>query len=374
MTVFLLAFAVSGIATILVLRLASRDGNLSLDHDLTGPQKMHSRPVPRIGGLGIFVGMLGAALWLAWRTGSMPLALVACALPAVAAGIAEDLTKRVSPMKRLLSTAAAALLAAWALDAVILRTDIPGLDWLAATSFGAVFLAVFVTAGVANAVNIIDGMNGLASMCVTIMLAGLAYVAFEVGDAFIGMSAIALIGAVLGFFMWNYPRGLIFLGDGGAYFLGFMLAELGILLVHRNPQVSPVFPLLLCAYPIFETLFSMYRRKFVRGRAVGMPDGIHLHTLIYKRLMRWAIGSKDAAVLTKRNSMTAPYLWVLCSLSVVPSVLWWNDSAILGLWIAIFVTSYVLLYKRIVQFKTPRVLIVNEGAAMPRKPRKRVAR
>lgn len=383
MIVFLLALAVSCVATLFALRMASRDGHLSLDHDLTGPQKMHSRPVPRIGGAGIFLGMLAAASWLAWRSGSAPLTLVACALPAVIAGIAEDLTKRVSPTKRLWSTAAAALLAAWALDALVQRTDIPGLDWLASTGFGAVFLAVFVTAGVANAVNIIDGMNGLASMCVTIMLAGLAYVAFEVGDAFVGMTSVALIGAVLGFFMWNYPRGLIFLGDGGAYFLGFMLCELGILLVHRNPQVSPIFPLLLAAYPIFETLFSMYRRKFVRGRAVGMPDGIHLHTLIYKRLMRWAIGSKDAAVLTKRNSMTAPYLWVLCSLSVVPSVLWWNDSAILGLWIGTFVVSYVLLYKRIVRFKTPRMLIVkegtsaprvNEGTTPPRKPHRRSAR
>ena len=100
----------------------------------------------------------------------------------------------------------------------------------------------------------------------------------------------------------------------------------------------------------------------------------HFHTLIYKRLMRWAIGSKDAAVLTKRNSMTAPYLWVLCSLSVVPSVLWWDDSGILGLWIGTFMVSYVLLYSRIVRFKTPRVLIVKDGAMPPRKPHRRSAR
>jgi len=378
MTVFLLAAAISAVATILVLRFASAEGYLSLDDDLSGPQKMHSRPVPRIGGIGIFLGILGAAIQIAVISApaeSTTLLLLACSLPAFAAGIVEDLTKRVSPSIRLLCTAAAAALAAWQLGAVIDRTDIPGLDWVAATAIGAVFLAIFVTTGVANAINIIDGMNGLASMCVTIMLVGMAYVAFEVGDLFVGRMTVGLIGAVLGFFMWNYPRGLIFLGDGGAYFLGFMLCELGILLVHRNPQVSPIFPLLLAAYPIFETLFSMYRRKVVRGRAVGMPDGIHLHTLIYKRLMRWAIGSKDAAVLTKRNSMTAPYLWVLCSLSVVPAVLWWDDSAILGLWIGTFVTSYLLLYNRIVRFKTPRVLIVSEAAkSPPRKPHRRSAR
>ena len=65
---------------------------------------------------------------------------------------------------------------------------------------------------------------------------------------------------MLGFFVWNFPAGLIFLGDGGAYFLGFYVAELAILLLHRNPAVSPMFPLLLCIYPVFETLFSIYRR------------------------------------------------------------------------------------------------------------------
>ncbi|RZT95256.1 glycosyltransferase family 4 protein [Rivibacter subsaxonicus] len=362
MTVFLLGFAVASLLTLLILRAASAEGHVALDSDLDGPQKMHARPVPRIGGVGIALGTLAAVLML-WRqqpaVGAQALVLLACALPALGAGLVEDLTKGVSPGQRLAWTAGSALLAAWLLGAVVTRTGIPGLDLIAATALGSVLLAVFVVAGVANSVNIIDGMNGLASMCVVIMMAGLCYVAFDVGDQLVAFAALAVIGAVLGFFMWNYPRGLIFLGDGGAYFLGFMLAELGILLVVRNPQVSPIFPLLLCAYPIFETLFSMYRRKVVRGRAVGMPDGIHLHTLIYRRLMRWAIGATDAAILTRRNSMTSPYLWVMCSLSVIPSVLWWGDSAMLSAWMLLFVASYVLLYSSIVRFRTPRILIVR---------------
>ncbi|HEY1393206.1 MAG TPA: MraY family glycosyltransferase, partial [Methylibium sp.] len=225
---------------------------------------------------------------------------------------------------------------------------------------GAALVTLFVVAGVANSINIIDGMNGLASMCTAIMLSGLAYVALQEGDWLVASLAISVVGAVLGFFVWNYPRGLVFLGDGGAYFLGFILAELGVLLVHRNPTVSPIFPLLLCAYPIFETIFSMYRRKLVRGHAMGMPDGIHLHTLIYRRLMRWAVGNRDAEVLTRRNSMTSPYLWMLCSLSVVPSLFWWQSSAILTGFLALFVATYVFLYQRIVRFKTPRALVVHK--------------
>ena len=153
--------------------------------------------------------------------------------------------------------------------------------------------------------------------------------------------------------------GLVFLGDGGAYFLGFMLAELSILLINRNLSVSPSFPLLLCAYPVMETVLSMYRRRIVRGRPMGMPDGVHLHSLVYRRLMRWAIGSQDARVLTRRNSMTAPYLWVLCSAAAIPAVIWWDDTAMLALLLVAFLIAYVSMYWMIVRFKTPRWLVVR---------------
>ena len=156
-------------------------------------------------------------------------------------------------------------------------------------------------------------------MCVVMMLGAIAYVANQVGDDTVATLALMGAGAVLGFFFWNFPGGLIFLGDGGAYFLGFYAAELGILLLARNPGVSPLCPLLICIYPVFETLFTMYRRKVLRGRAMGLADGVHLHSLIYRRILRWAVGTHDAKMLTRRNSMTAPYLWLLCGLGIAPA-------------------------------------------------------
>lgn len=365
LTVFFASFGFALIITLLLIRTAHLHGAFSSDSDRSGPQKFHARPVPRVGGIGIFAGFLVATGLLAWREREFTapvLWLALCAVPAFAAGLVEDLTKRVSPLRRLLATAMSASLGVALLGATIPVTGIPGLDLVAATSIGSALLAVFVVAGVANSINIIDGMNGLASMCAAIMLAGLAYVALQVGDQVIAATAIVVVGATLGFFLWNYPNGLIFLGDGGAYFLGFMLAELAILLLVRNPGVSPMFPLLLCAYPVWETVFSIYRRKVVRGRPVGMPDGIHLHSLIYRRLMRWAIGSQDAAVLTRRNALTAPYLWVLCSLSVVPATLWWDDTVTLQIFLGLFVVSYVLIYWCIVRFRTPRWLVLAARA------------
>ena len=291
-------------------------------------------------------------------TAAMPLwLLLAASLPTFLTGIAEDLTKRISPRRRLFATMVSAALTVWLLDAVIKRTAIPGLDLLVPWFPFSAFLAIFVITGVANAVNLIDGFNGLASMCVFMMVLALAYVAFQVGDTFIFTASLITAGAVLGFFVWNFPAGLIFLGDGGAYLLGFLLADLGILLVHRNANVSPIFPLLLCAYPIFETIFTMYRRRVVRGVATTAPDGIHLHTLIHRRLIGTSLPNMRSRSLTTRNSMTSPYLWLLCLISVIPSVLWWDDTLALSSCLLLFVVSYVVLYIRIVRFKTPRWLV-----------------
>jgi UDP-N-acetylmuramyl pentapeptide phosphotransferase/UDP-N-acetylglucosamine-1-phosphate transferase len=346
--------------TLALVRSAKGLERLAGDHDLSGPQKFHARPVPRIGGVGIFVGICVGVALTGWRNAellSIAGWLLVCGLPAFAAGIAEDVTKAQSPRRRLFFTAVSAALAVWLVDAAITRTDIPGLDWVVAFGAGAAIVTVFVVTGVANAVNIIDGFNGLASMCVLLMLVGLAYVAFDVGDAVVAALALAGIGALLGFFVWNFPAGLIFLGDGGAYFLGFYLAELAILLLHRNPDVSPMFPLLLCMYPVFETLFSVYRKKWLRGMSPGMPDGVHLHMLVFKRLMRWAVGNQDARGLTRRNSMTSPYLWILCSLSVVPAVLFYDSTLIQAVFIVLFALTYIALYWRIVRFRAPRWLV-----------------
>lgn len=359
MLILLIAFGVSLAATMLVVHWSKTGGQASMDHDVSGPQKFHARPVPRVGGIGIVAGLCAAfaALWFSDATASRTAALLMlCGVPALAVGLIEDLTKRVSPRHRLLATAVSAALAFWLLGAALTRADIPGLDWVMTLTAGSALLTVLAVAGIANSVNIIDGFNGLSSMCVVIMLGALAYVAFQVGDPLISALALAGMGAVLGFFFWNFPAGLIFLGDGGAYFLGFYVAELSILLLVRNPTVSPLFPLLVCVYPVFETLFSIYRRRFVRAVPPSMPDGIHLHSLIYRRVLRWAVGDRSAKALTRRNSMTSPYLWVLCMLSVIPAMLFWSNTALMGIFLLVFALSYVALYWRIVRFRSPKVM------------------
>lgn len=361
MFLLMTGFVVSALCALAVIRFGRQHPRLVQCADPDRPQRIHVRPATRFGGIGIVAGIVvGLASWAA-RDGStatlLPLLLVLCTLPAFVVGLAEDWRGDVRPAWRLAAAALSGGAGVYALDAVITRTALPGLDWMVSYPVGAAALTMFVVAGVANAVNIIDGVNGLASMCAIMMLISLSYVAFQVGDHDVALLALLGTGAVLGFFFWNYPAGLIFLGDGGAYFLGVFVSELAILLLHRNPSVSPLFPLLLCIYPVFETLFSIYRRRVLRDVSPGMPDGIHLHSLVYRRLVRWAVGQRGAKELTRRNSMTAPYLWLLCMMSVVPAVLFWDRTPVLGGFIVLFGITYVVLYWRIVRFKAPRWLV-----------------
>jgi UDP-N-acetylmuramyl pentapeptide phosphotransferase/UDP-N-acetylglucosamine-1-phosphate transferase len=354
--VLVLSFLVCACVTLLVIASSHRHERWSADHDRSGPQKMHVNVVPRVGGLGLAAGILAGAVALGWfhpELWKQIGLLCVCAAPTVASGLIEDFTKGVSPRRRLFATAFSGLLGVLLLDALVVRTGWPWFDGLLAYWGFALAATMFTVAGVVNSINIIDGMNGLASMCMAMMMAALCYIALQVGDTFVAGFALATLGASLGFFIWNYPRGLIFLGDGGAYLLGLIFALLGIMLIRRNPTVSPLAPLVLVTYPVFETLFTMYRRKVIRGRPVSLPDGIHLHTLIYRRLMRWGGGSHDPAALTRGNSMTSPYLWVLSSVSVAPAAIWWSNTSVLAVTMLVFVMVYLRLYWQIVRFKTP---------------------
>ncbi|MDM7274435.1 MAG: hypothetical protein P3W88_008060 [Sulfurihydrogenibium azorense] len=188
-----------------------------------------------------------------------------------------------------------------------------------------------------------DGSNGLASGVSRLSHMALGYVSYLVGDYHLAKQCLILCCAILGFFLWNYPSGSIYLGDGGAYLLGFLIAEVSVLLVQRNPEVSPWFPLLVVAYPVVETLFSIYRRKILRDISPGEPDRLHLHSLIYKRLVK----VEDKLL---RNSMTSPYLWTLSLLSIIPAVVFWRNTLILIILFLCFVWVYVALYRRLVRF------------------------
>lgn len=355
MSGILLAFFLSFLSTLLIIRFKHLHNHLSGDSDLTGPQKFHSKIVPRIGGIAIAIGLFSAILLRLLNTtnSNVEAMLLICAIPTFSIGLIEDLTKRISVRQRLFFTAISAALFLHLLQAHIARLDIPGIDFILTIPAVGAILTIFAMTGLANAYNIIDGFNGLASMVGIITLLGIAYIGFLFTDPTIIYLSLVMASSILGFFIWNYPRGLIFLGDGGAYLIGFWIAALTILLTFRHKEISPWFALLINGYPILETLFTIYRRRIHQGKSPGEPDGIHVHTLIYRRILMRAHQDQN---WFSANARTAPYLWVLAGTSIAPAILWWQSTPILIAACAIFIIFYIWLYGRIVKFKTPKWL------------------
>jgi UDP-N-acetylmuramyl pentapeptide phosphotransferase/UDP-N-acetylglucosamine-1-phosphate transferase len=358
-----MSFALSG----LIVCSQKWHGKLSHDHDFDGVQKFHTTAVPRIGGFAVIAGiLLGLFLFRYFYPGEINesrvrriLLLLAASLPAFAAGIIEDFTKTVSVRVRLVATVCSALFASAMLGATVNELDIWGVDALLALMPFAIIVTAVVVAGGANAINIIDGFNGLSASVIVILSAALGVVALQVGDGFVAILSALGVGGTLGFLFVNYPSGRLFLGDGGAYFCGFWVAEIAVLLLVRNPSVNAWQVLSICAFPIIEVLFSMYRRKFVKNRSVGAPDALHLHTLIYRRVVsRFVAHSPDQS--WKRNAAVAFVMTPWIALAVLVSVV--AGGTILGGVLIVLgqLLIYVAVYARLVRGRWWRVKALRE--------------
>lgn len=336
-------------------------GKVTGDTDFNKPQAAHSRATPRVGGLAVVAGSLAGLLvlgpsnmTLAWL---WPVLFIA-AMPVFLAGLLEDVTKEVGALKRLLAAFASAAIAWWLLGGIT-RVGLPGVDYLLAFWPISLLFTVVAVGGCTHALNLIDGMNGLAGMVAMLMALSIGLVALQVQDIPIFLIAIALASATLGFLVWNFPFGRVFLGDGGAYFLGFMLAELAVQLVMRNPAVSPVYALAAVFYPVFETLFSIWRRRVKRGSPVDQPDALHLHHLVFRRLVRVTF-SRDSrhAIPALCNALASPYLWVLTLVGLVPATIWWDNPLILSVSLLVFAAIYLWIYSRLVSWRRPMWLLL----------------
>ena len=356
MTAIIGAFVISYLITLLLIRYEHVHGKISADLDFNSPQKFHSVAVPRIGGLAIFVGLmagLGIKVFQDSALGFDWMLLFACSIPAFGSGMIEDLTKKINAKTRLLATFIAGTLACYFLNMTISKIDLAWIDYLLNVKIIAFLFTSIMIAGLINSYNIIDGFNGLASMTAMITLLAIAYVAYQVNDSALCIYALMMTAAIMGFFIWNYPKGSIFLGDGGAYLIGFWIAALSILLVVRNRDVSPWFACLINIYPAFETMFSIWRKKMIRKISPGQPDGAHLHMLIYGRIARWMrIDDPNKSFLA--NARTAPFLWVLAGTTIIPAILLWRNTLALQVMTLLFCILYLAAYRALVLFKMPK--------------------
>ncbi len=326
------AFFTSFMLQYLVIDLSYKRGIFIDDNTSDLPQKFHTAPTPRIGGLGIFIG----CFFLMVNT-EIGLFLMLASVPAFVSGFLEDLFAKISPGRRLIIMLVSAVMAIYLLGVVVTNFTF----FKVPLEIGVVITLIAII-GMINGTNLIDGINGLSSGISIIIFATYFFMSRIVGDMDIEFISIICVFTLLGFFVFNYPKGKIFLGDGGAYFIGFMLAVVAILLnknsVENGTNISPWFILCTLIHPVWEVIFSFFRKAVIEKESPFKPDPYHIHQFVF-------------IYLAKRNNPAT-------TLIILPFVLINNLIAIqfydhhialvilAFIYISIYTMVYLYLYKK----------------------------
>ena len=280
--VFFIAAGVSFLMCPLSIKIAHKLDIIDRPRD---DRRVHDRPIPRFGGMAIFLGTMVAWMIPAEINQNLKVAMLGGLLMYLL-GVADDI-KNLKPLVKFAGqTAIASLMYAMGIR-ISFISDYFGENAGAVGahmdfSMGIAFIVtVFWIVGVTNAVNLMDGMDGLAAGSVAIMSLSLAYIAYihgaRLGSWSVGLALVAVAGGCLGFLPFNFYPAKTFMGDGGALFLGFMIAVLSVISpLKRATFVGAIVPMLTLAVPIFDTLVAMLRR-IVRRESIMKADKEHLH-------------------------------------------------------------------------------------------------
>lgn len=247
--------------------------------DLPGPRKIHTRPVPRLGGIGLFTAFWAGLLWFVGVVGTSPLlnGLLAGGGIIFFTGLCDDL-RGITARQKFAGEIAACLVAIAASGLWIGDLgNLCGLGRIVLPAWAGVPFTVFAVVGVINAVNLIDGLDGLAGGLSMIALAAFGFLGLLAGDGVVVLVCLSLAGAMLGFLRYNLRPAHIFMGDAGSLTLGFLLGFLAIHLTQlAGAPAGPMAPVLILALPICDALRVMVMRKR-RGQSPFVADRTHIH-------------------------------------------------------------------------------------------------
>ena len=318
-SLFIYAFLLSLSVLILVIFITHKY-HLFIDiSDTQRPQNYHENETPRAGGIGILIGMI-LILFIPFGFKFLPSILLA-----FISGIIEDFHNSLSPRFRLFLQLLAALSAIF--NCVVVTYLGLGFImpyWLGAKS------SIFAIVGMMNAINIIDGFKGLASGVVLLILTSFYVVSYQQADESTLSVIMITLGSTFGFFLLNFPKGKIFLGDGGAYLLGFIISIIGIILASAYEDISPWYIIAVFIYPVWEVLFSIIRKLSI-GLSPLSPDSYHLHMLIYRQV-------------AKNNPLTTLYILIAILPWMTFATIFHNQSLTNIIISASFILCYLILY------------------------------
>ena len=297
MPIYLWAFAAALIVALIVMPavifLAKKTGAM----DAPNARKVHKKPVPRIGGLGIYTGFMAAIIFVALKFGldgeqlKEIVGLVLSGSLIVALGLVDDYKNLPANVKLIGQIVAAAVL--------VLLFDVR-IDFVTDPFGGFLYLdniavpaTIFWLVGLTNTVNLIDGLDGLAAGVASIASITIMFVALDQSLILVAVLTASLAGAAVGFLKYNFNPAKIFMGDTGSMFLGFMLAGISVTgSVKSVATIALIVPIFALALPILDTTFAIVRR-FRGGVPIFKPDKGHLH----HRLLSVGFTQRQAVLL-----------------------------------------------------------------------------
>ena len=310
--------------------------------DGVNSRKVHDLSTSRLGGIAV-AGSFFISIFLESKLNLFDVYVDLILISFFIFFLMEDIKGVLKPSVRLSSIIVCSFLMVSELDLSISKLGVPLLDiFLENLTISMLFTTISLSL-LANGFNLIDGFNGLVTGFSIMVLTILMMVANEVSEPEIYLLSNTLLMSALGFFILNFPFGKIFLGDAGSYFLGLTAGVLALLLAQRTETISYWFVLALFIYPIYEVVFSMFRRKFNEKTMTTQADDLHLHHLIYKKVVNCSYFPRKEFC----NSATSIIMVLIAGSSVLPAYIWIDSPVALFSICIIFMAIYTSIFLKL---------------------------
>lgn len=329
---FITSAVIALIFSPVAIKLAPKIGAMDIPKD---GRRMHTKAMPRFGGLAIFLGTMVSLIIYAGQNEKIVPVIIGGVLIYIL-GVVDDLKNLPAKVKFLGQILIAVLMYYMGLRIKFI-TNYFGEGTV---HFGAVIcfvVTILWIVGITNTINLIDGLDGLAAGTAAVASLSIAYVAYIHGDQYgmmiVCLAMLAVAGSCIGFLPFNFFPAKIFMGDGGSLFLGFMLASLSVVgPLKRSTVIAVVVPVVVLGIPIFDTFFAIFRRV-INKRPIMEADKGHLH----HRLMAQGYGQRRAVLMLYGISGIMGMAAVLVSREL------YKDSLILvviaGIYLYVFLTD-----------------------------------
>lgn len=285
--IVLVTFIASVILVPIIIKIAHHVNAL----DIPNERKVHTKPIPRLGGLAIFLAfLLGTILFS--RTSITMNAILIASFIIVLTGMIDDI-KPLSAKTKLVPEIIAAIIVIFYGNIVLNHIDILGLNIDFPAPLNYIITGIFIV-GITNAINLIDGLDGLAGGVSSIYFTTIAIIAFIIdrNQGIDTIMSLILLGSTLGFLVYNFHPAKIFMGDTGSLFLGFMISIIALLGFKATTLTSLIIPIIILAIPIFDTGLAILRRA-LKGEKITAPDKEHLH----HQLLKMKFGTRASVLI-----------------------------------------------------------------------------